>query len=134
MASEPSDLVDLKEAASLCHEAYETTRRLVHERDWEIVGRYRGKILVRKSEVVTWGRAYRGGNSFHRTWIRLSEGLSAEEAALLLGASLNTFRQRYRAWLVPFYKTLSGRVYFQRAELEVWRRTRHGRKVLGRNR
>ena len=55
----------------------------------------------------------------------MKELLTYKEAAEMLGYSVNTLYSKVSRYEIPYFKTTSGRVMFDPAELREWQRHRH---------
>jgi len=126
-------LCTMLEASTILGESYNLTQKYWRERGWKPIGQIGQSLVFLADDVNQFAKVYRG---LSQKPITIRNGyLTSYGAAELLRVNLDTLRNRYRLWGVPFYRRQREprRLCFIKEELEEWALSPRGIKVLGRN-
>ena len=126
-------LVSIADVARQTQLSYERVRSLIARDGGQPVGVYQGTKLYLADTLLCLSRAYRFGKS--RRWRVLKKDcLTLRQTAEKLKIHSDSLRDNYRTWQVPYYKQLTGMLYFEWKEVEEWSKKPRARRSLSRAR
>ena len=127
----PKSLVTISEAAKLLGEDLVSTAARVKKRNWEVLGEVKNEYVFNREQVLrTELQVSRGNGAPPIPFHKLVSNTKLAASLLLHPSSLRTW---HSTWGLRSYANASGRYYYLDKDVELWKKSYRGRRVLSRH-